>query len=200
MEAMIDAGDAWMEDLLGIRDFLAETQEGKRKKEVRSIRKTDGRILLKDSGDEAALGPYKLSFCKEVLTRLLTAQERLPVEAADFEIISQPELLAIRRIWRDDRNDWEDSVPKIYEEATGKKWFAIGDGNLSGADDATLIEEVSNRHEVPPLLLRRLLDAERRAGGLKRRVGIYGKLSAILDEDWRSEDEVDTDIEAMKVV
>jgi DNA sulfur modification protein DndC len=199
MEAMIDAGDAWMEDLLSIRDFLAATQESKRKKEVRSIRKTDGRILLKDSGDEAALGPYKLSFCKDVLARLLNAQQRLPAEAGEFEIISQPELLAIRRIWREQRNDWEDSVPRIYEFATGKKWYALVDGGSIGADEANLIEEVGRRHNVPALLLRRLLDTERRAGGLKRRVGIYGRLSAILDEDWRTEEEVDKDIVAMKV-
>jgi DNA sulfur modification protein DndC len=199
MEAMIDAGEAWMEDLLSIRDFLAATQEPKRKKEVRSIRKTDGRILLKDSGDEAALGPYKLSFCKEVLTRLLTVQEQLPKEAESFEIISQAELLAIRRVWRDQRNDWEDSVPQIYKQVTGKKWFSLGDENSPSTDEFVLIEEVSQRHSVPPLLLRRLLDAERRAGGLKRRVGIYGKLSDILDEDWRSEDEVTNDIDAMRV-
>lgn len=200
MEAMIDAGESWMEDLLEIRDFLAATQEPERKKEVRSIRKTDGRILLKDSGDAAALGPYKLSFCKEVLSRLLKAQQRLPAEAENFELISHAEMLAIRRIWRDQRNDWEDSVPGLYESVTGKKWFSIADGVSSVVDEAKLIADVCERHNIPSLLFRRLLDEERRAGGLKRRVGIYTKLSGILDEDWRSDTEVTSDIEALKVV
>jgi DNA sulfur modification protein DndC len=197
MEAMIDSGQTWMEDLLEIRDFLAATQEQPRKSEVRSIRKNDGRILLKDSGDEAALGPYTLDFCKEVLTRLLSVQSRLPKEANGFELIADDELLAIRRIWRHERNDWEDAVPRIFESASGKRWLSLSESSRGGADEATLVSDIAAQHGVPELLLKRLIDAERKSLGLKRRAGIYDQLNSILDEDWRTDVQVTTDIAAL---
>ncbi|HEX5275182.1 MAG TPA: DNA phosphorothioation system sulfurtransferase DndC [Candidatus Rubrimentiphilum sp.] len=195
MQAMVDAGLApWMEQLLEIRDFLADTQVASRKRETRSIRKLDGRILLKDSGDEAAFGPYRLEFCKELLERLLRIQTSLPPEAGDISLISDEELVTIRKFWREQRNDWEDSVPKIYERVTAKRWFSLTDTSSSSEDDAEVIRGACEKHGVPSLLLRRLLDAERRASGMRRRVGIYDRLSSILDEDWRSDEQVAHDI------
>jgi DNA sulfur modification protein DndC len=186
-----------MEDLLEIRDFLAATQEQPRKSEVRSIRKTDGRILLKDSGDEAALGPYKLEFCKEVLLKLLTVQSRLPKEADGFELIADDELLAIRRIWRHERNDWEDAVPRIFEATTRRRWLTLSDVNKGGTDEAALVSEIAEQHDVPELLLKRLIDAERKSLGMKRRARIYDQLNSILNEDWRTDDQVESDIASL---
>ncbi len=194
MEAMIDSGQTWMEELLGIRDFLAATQEQPRKAEVRTIRKTDGRILLKDSGDEAALGPYTLDFCKEVLARLLTVKAKLPKEADGFELISDAELFSIRRIWREERHDWEDAVPRLYEAITGKRWLLLSDSSSNAPDESKLIDSVSHAHGVPPLLMRKLIDVERRSLGMKRRAGIYERLASVLDEDWRTDEQVTSDI------
>jgi DNA sulfur modification protein DndC len=198
MHAMIDSGQAWMEELLQIRDFLAATQEEPRKSETRSIRKTDGRILLKDSGHEPALGPYKLDFCKEVLAKVLTVQRHLPKEAPNFELISDAELLEIRRIWRSERYDWEDSVPRIFEAATGRRWHEISDGLPSASSDDGLLEAIARRHQLPGLLLKKLIDTERRSFGLRRRSRIYDQLSAVLDEDWRTEDQVASDIAELR--
>lgn len=199
MEAMVDAGQsAWMEQLLEIRDMLAATQTGAGKKSTRSIRKLDGRILLKYNGDEAALGPYTFDFCKEILAKLLSTQTNLPDDAGNFELISEAELLAIRRLWIQQRHDWEDSLPKIYESSTGRGWHAIADVSSPVTDDANIIQTVCDEHNVPSLLLKRLLDAERNTRGLKRRAGIYERLSAILDEDWRSPDQVDADIKVLR--
>lgn len=198
MQAMVDAGLApWMEQLLEIRDFLADTQSPERKRETRSIRKLDGRILLKDSGDEAALGPYRIEFCKELLEKVLAVQVSLPPEAKDFEIISNEELVVIRKLWREQRHDWEDSVPQIYERITGKPWLSISDTSGTSEDDAQVIELTCQQYGVPTLLLRRLLDAERRAFGLRRRAGIYDRLNSILDEDWRNDEQVAEDIAAL---
>jgi DNA sulfur modification protein DndC len=202
IQAMVDAGQApWMENLLEIRDFLADTQSAEGKKASRTIRKLDGRILLKDSGDEAALGPYTLEFSKNLLRKLLTVQRDLPVEADGFEIISEAELLAIRGIWRNQRHDWEDSLPQIYEEVLGKRFHALSDGAGGAlADDAGLMAQVAAKHDLPPLLLRSLLDAERQSFGMARRVGIYDKLSSILNEDWRTDAEVASDIHDLRMV
>lgn len=197
MQAMVDAGLApWMEDLLEVRDFLADTQLPDRKRATRSIRKLDGRILLKDSGDEAALGPYKFEFCKELLEKVLTIQRSLPADARDFELISNEELVAIRKLWREQRHDWEDSLPKIYERITGLQWLSI-DTWSSSEDDAVLISEISDKHGVPSVLVRRLLEAERRSFGMRRRAGIYDRLASILDEDWRNDDQIALDIAAL---
>lgn len=195
MEAMVDAGQYWMEELLSIRDFLAETQLPERKKEVRTIRKTDGRILLKDSGSEAALGPYTLDFCREVLTRLLTVQKSLPPEAENFELISDAELIEIRRLWKNERNDWQDSLPTIYREVFAKEWISVGDG--PHLLDLDLVQDIAREYDLPSPLLKRLLDVERRSHGQKRRANILNDIKSVLEEDWRSDAEVASDIKAL---
>ena len=46
MEAMIDAGQDWMEPLLDLRDWLAATQDPSRKREFREVRRRNGRIQI----------------------------------------------------------------------------------------------------------------------------------------------------------
>ncbi len=197
MEAMIDSGQLWMEDLLKIRDELADTHKPEILAKVRSIRKLDGRILIKAQRDEASPGPYKFEYCKALLDRVLTVQVNLPREADGFELISEAELLEIRRIWRNDRHDWEDSVPRIYERTLGRKWFAVSDATRDAEEDAEIVDAVACENEIPPLLLRKLIDAERRTYGLRRRSEIYKNLNQILDHDWRDDDAVRAGLAAM---
>ena len=103
---------------------------------VRSIRKLDGRILIKSQRNEASPGPYTFDYCKALLGRVLDTQMALPPEADEFELISDSELLEIRRIWRNDRHDWEDSLPRIYEQFTRRKWFAMSDATRDSEEDA----------------------------------------------------------------
>lgn len=197
MEAMVDSGQWWMEDLLKIRDELADTHRPEIRDRVRSIRKLDGRILIKSQRDEASPGPYTFEYCKSLLERILTTQKNLPPEAEGFELISASELLEIRRIWRNDRHDWEDSVPRIFEAQMGRKWFAVSDATRDGEEDAELTDLVAAENSVPTLLLRKLIDAERRTYGLRRRSDIYKKLNQILDQDWRDDEAIRTDLAAL---
>ena len=187
MEAMVDSGQAWMETLLEIRDELADTQRPDRRLEVRSARKLDGRVLLKNRVNELALGPYTFAYCKELLAKILRTQVQLPPEAEGFELISDVELLEIRRIWRFDRHDWEDSLPRIYEQCTGKRWFSLSEASSDATEEADIVDRTAVEFSVPPLLMRKLIDAERRAFGLRRRSDIYKQLNNILDRDWRSD-------------
>jgi DNA sulfur modification protein DndC len=190
MEAMVDSGQWWMEDLLRIRDELAASHRPEMKDKVRSIRKLDGRILIKSQSNEASPGPYTFEYCKSLLARIIRTQANLPPEAGDFELISEPELLEIRRIWRNDRHDWEDSLPRIYEAETSKKWFAISDASRDGEQDAEITDSVALESDIPPLLLRKLIDAERRTYGLRRRSDIYKTLNQIFDQDWRDDEAI----------
>jgi DNA sulfur modification protein DndC len=197
MEAMVDSGQWWMEDLLKIRDELADTHRPDVRARVRSIRKLDGRILIKTQRDEASPGPYTFDYCKSLLERVLRTQKNLPPEADGFELISEAELLEIRRIWRNDRHDWEDSLPRIFEREMGRKWFAITDATRDGEEDAEITDNVALESGIPPLLLRKLIDAERRTYGLRRRSDIYKKLNQILDHDWRDDAAIQSDLAAM---
>lgn len=194
MEAMIDNGEEWLEPLLEVRDFLAETQDPKRKVEVRDHVRRNGQVMLKDYGDTDdpfVRGPYTLEFCQEVLRRLLRA-ERVSREAApqdqEVGLINEPELLEIRRIWRNERHDWSDSLPKIFEEETGEALDLPDDDQASpNADDEALLTELTAKHELPLGLVKRLIDTERDLQGLQRRSRIMEQLGAVLTQEWRSE-------------
>ncbi len=201
MEAMIDKGDEWLEPLLEVRDFLADTQTQERKIEVRDHVRKNGYVTPKTFGnmdDPFVRGPYKLEFCHEVLRRLLQAQEesrRLAPPGQDVELIHEAELHEIRRIWRYDRSDWADALPGIYEEETGKtlRWLSDDQSAFSSGDEE-LLDELCQEHGVPLGLVKRLIDTERELQGLKRRAQIMNRLDAVLGHEWRSEDEVAAEI------
>ena len=198
MEAMVDSGQAWMESLLAIRDELSDSQSPERRAEVRSARKLDGRVLLKNDGNELALGPYTFEYCKNVLAKVLTTQRSLPPEAGDFELISEAELLEIRRIWRSERHDWEDTLPRIYEECMGKRWFSVSDASADSEQDSEIVDRTALEFGVPELLMRKLIDTERRSYGLRRRSDIFKRLDEVLDRDWRDKEALLADLAAME--
>jgi DNA sulfur modification protein DndC len=195
MESMIDGGQWWMEELLKLRDFLAETQAPERRREVRSVRKLNGQILLKGATNEASPGPYTFEFCKEILEKVLTVQRNLPPDVAEtFELISEAELLAIRSLWLSQRHDWEDSLPKIYESALGKRWLLSLDARQDNTEDARLTDDIAATFGIPALLLRKLIDTERKSQGLRRRSKIFSELDAVLNRDWRDDDILAADL------
>jgi len=194
MEAMIDNGEEWLEPLLEVRDFLAETQDPKRKVEVRDHVRRNGKIMPKSYGDKDdpfVRGPYTLEFCQEVLRRLLraelTSREAAPTDQ-EVGLINEPELLEIRRIWRNERSDWSDSLPKIFEEETGETLDLPDDDQAtSNAEDEALLAELTTKHELPLGLVKRLIDTERDLQGLQRRSRIMDQLGTVLKQEWRSE-------------
>jgi DNA sulfur modification protein DndC len=197
MEAMIDNGEEWLEPLLEVRDFLADTQDPKRKVEVRDYVRRNGQVMMKDYGDPDdpfVRGPYTLEFCQEVLRRLLRA-ERSSREAAPEDqqvgLINERELLEIRRIWRNERQDWTDSLPRIFEEETGEALDLPDDDQAApNADDEALLAELTAKHELPLGLVKRLIDTERDLQGLQRRSKIMDQLQAVLTQEWRSEADI----------
>jgi DNA sulfur modification protein DndC len=197
MEAMIDNGEEWLEPLLEVRDFLAETQDPKRKVEVRDHVRRNGKVMPKSYGDKDdpfVRGPYTLEFCQEVLRRLLRA-ERASREAAPTDqevgLINEPELLEIRRIWRNERNDWSDALPKIFEEETGETLDLPDDDQATpNAEDEALLAELTTKHELPLGLVKRLIDTERDLQGLQRRSRIMDQLGTVLKQEWRSESDL----------
>ena len=196
MEAMIDNGEDWMMPLLEFRDFLASTQEPEKKAEIREHRRRGG--FVSERNGQLIRGPYRMDFCKELLQKLLEAQQQVRHEGPDpdIELITQPELEEIRRIWRTERQDWEDSVPQIYLDVVGEKpdWIEDDLGSFT-AHDKAILEELCNDAGTPTTLVAKLLDTERQFYGMSRRAAIYDRIDAIFHEDWRSEESVLADLE-----
>jgi len=190
MEAMIDSGADWMIPLLDYRDWLASTQDPEVKPQQREYRGRDGRIKITDDG-RLRYRTYTLEFSKEMLRRLLAAQKEIQEHDAEFRLISVDELREIRRIWLMERQDWADSLPGIYHAVTGQiiAWEQ-NDVYAPGQLEADLLAELGATHGVPQQLVQKLLDAEWQHYGMRRRSTIHKRIEKILNEDWRSREEV----------
>ena len=192
MEAMIENGEEWLEPLLKFRDLLASTQDPLVKLQVRDFKRRNGQVMLKPDGGIVP-GPYKLEVRKDLLRRLLETEKQLRSSGPNpnEQLISKEELEEIRRLWRSEAQDWEDSVPKIYRAATGEDldWIADEQPAFSG-EERKLLDNICARYKVPSAMVAKLLDIERELHGMSRRSAVHQKLSAVFDEDWRSEEEI----------
>ena len=185
--------DKWLKPLLKYRNFLAETLDPERKKEVRNFKRAKGQVTLKHDKSAIVRGPYKLSFCEELLEELLKTQEQVRLLSGDPEItlIYNAELHEIRRIWRLEKGDWQDRVPRIYKDVTGKDLAWVDDdGAAFNYNDYKMLEKICEKHDVPTELVVRLIEVERATMGMTRRSSVYQRLTKILAEEWRSEEEV----------
>ena len=192
MEALIDRGEEWMEPLLEFREWLAVTTDPKRKREFRDIKGRDGRVILKKDGTPAAR-TYKLQVSKQMLEEVLRAQLAVRQNGPDpsVTLITEEELHEIRRIWRTERQDWEDSVPKIFRRVNGYDLdWPVDDDGYFDVDHKMLLANICKEYDMPFDLIAKMLEEERRANGMARRAGIYKALAAVLSQEWRSEEEI----------
>lgn len=193
MEAMIDNGEEWMTPMLEFRDFLAETQDPERKKHIRDYRRRDGQVKVRKKQLTLIRGPYLLTFRKELLKRLLRIQEQVRREGRDPELtlISDEELYEIRRLWRAEAQDWDDSVPAIFREATGRELpWPQDDAVLFGMNERALLAQVCDEEAVPLDLMMALIESQRQHGALGGRTAVHARIDEILRSEWRSENEV----------
>lgn len=192
MEALIDHGEEWMEPLLEFRDWLAETTDPERKHEFRDAVGRDGRIIIKKDGTLAAR-TYKIDVNKKMLEELLIIQQKIRKHGPDpdLTLIAPEELQEIRRIWRVERQDWEDSVPQIHRKVCGYDldWI-VDDDNPFDENHKALLSSLCKEHDVPFELIARMLEAERSAYGLARRSRIHKALETTLAREWRSEEQI----------
>ncbi|MFB6215809.1 MAG: DNA phosphorothioation system sulfurtransferase DndC [Candidatus Aenigmatarchaeota archaeon] len=201
MQNMIDEGDEWMEPLLEFRDFLKSTQDPEEKPNYRQVKgRQYGYVKTKTNGDEGIIPrAHKFEFCKDLLRKLLETQKEVNWQIPDDEemdLIRDEELREIRRIWREERADWEDSVPKIYREVMGKDiGWVQDDYGAFGETEAKILKDVAEDHNVPPELVQRLLDTELQHHGMKRRASIYNEIDKVMREDWRPMEEIVAEIE-----
>ncbi|OQY34315.1 MAG: sulfurtransferase DndC [Anaerolineaceae bacterium 4572_5.2] len=195
MEAMIDSGEEWMIPLLEFRDWLAETQDPAIKPQQREYKGRDGRVKITADG-RLRWRTYTLETSKEILRRLLETQREVQQSVPDFTLIRPDELHEIRRLWLTERQDWNDSLPQIYTDVTGKTldWL-YNDVTKPGQLEFNLLERIAQAYNLPLKLPQKLLDAEWQYYGMRRRGLIHKTIKKILDEDWREFDEIQTEME-----
>lgn len=202
MENMVDGGDLWMEPLLEFRNFLKSTQDPEIKSKYRQPKgRQHGNVKMKTNGSDGIIPrSYKFKFRKHLLRKLLETEQKVndlrPDEDEYLPLIRNEELKEIRRIWRSEEADWEDSVPKIYNEVMEDDldWVHDDLGSFS-TKEAAVLEEVCDRHDVPDKLVKRLLDTELQHHGMKRRASIYNEIDKIFREDWRSVEEITAEVD-----
>jgi DNA sulfur modification protein DndC len=192
MEAMIENGEEWLEPLLKYRDLLASTQDPVIKGEWREFKRRNGRVTTTPDG-RIVPGPYRLEKRKLLLRELLKVQKQVRTTGPNpqEQLISSDELEEIRRIWRSEEQDWEDSLPRIYREVTGKdlEWIA-DEGAAFSTEDRRILDTICARHNVPSPMVAKLLDVERQHHGMTRRSSVHQRIAAVFEEDWRSDEEI----------
>ena len=134
-----------------------------------------------------------------MLRQLLQTQVEIQQEKPEMSLISLEELREIRRIWQLERQDWEDSLPHIYEEVTGQVVvWEQNDVAMPGQLEAALLTQLTAQADVPLSLVQKLLDAEWQYQGMFRRAKIHDQVEKIFREDWRSREEIEAEMARLR--
>lgn len=201
MESLIQNGEEWMAPLLEFRNKLSMTTDPANKEEYRNHKRRTGKVsyqYAKEGEDIAAErkhvpGPYWLKYRRQWLRELLELDKKFKSEGRGIELITVPELHAIRQEWIHDPNepDWDDSLPTIFKDVYGYDLDWVYDDNASfGKDDAQLIHELCNNFDIEPEMIMKLIELEVSMEGLSRRSGISNKIASLLKRDWGSLEEI----------
>ena len=199
MEAMIqnDEEKEWMQPLLDIRNEL-DIENDRPKRDFRRIygkvelfeRNVDGETSI-----EPIPGPYTKYWREHWLRRVLEAQTQIrrtaPPEMRDITLITDGELSEIRRIWLEEKHEFDDSLPHIYKKVTGEPFQdsrPSAERKLLGSDEWTVLNEICDNDEMHLELMARLLDTERQYHAKSRR-GIYESLDKCFESSSRSKED-----------
>jgi DNA sulfur modification protein DndC len=200
MEAMIqnDEEKEWMQPLLDIRNEL----DIKDDRDKRDFRRIWGEVQLFERDVEGEIsvqpvhGPYTKYWREHWLRRVLEAQTKsrhtAPDNMRDITLITIEEMSEIRRIWLEEKHEFDDSLPRIHQEVTGEPFIdpRPGAGNsLLGSDEWAVLEEICEGDAMHLELMAKLLNTERQYRKMARRVGIYDALEKCFDTSSRSQDD-----------
>jgi len=187
MSAMIqnDQEKEWMLPLLQLRnelDFRNNTDDHEHSDHhLRDFRRMSGAVQLMHSGTPVP-GPYTQASRERWLRKLLEAQAWIrkngPADVRTIELVTLAELQEIRRIWVIDKHELEDTLPRLYELATGQKYPGprLDDSLVLQASDLAMLREVCGEDKLHFELTRELLSVERQQQATSKRAGHYERL------------------------
>lgn len=172
MAAMIqnDEEKSWMLPMLEFRNFIAGDWETDRKR--RDFRRKTGSLTLHNN--ILVHGPYnketRILFLEKLLEVEKLVHEIGPDSIKNIPLITNEELCLIRHIWLNEKHEFEDVLPSIYERITGQPFddpINIRRNKYFGFEDAKLLDEVCSElypeEDLLSELQRCLLDVEANA-------------------------------------
>ena len=184
MTAMVqnDQEKEWMMPLLKLRNELDMQPD----RHLRDFRRMSGLVQLmnrgEESGEKLIPGPYTQAVRENWLRKLLEAQAWIrkhgPEDVRGITLISLDQLQEIRRIWVVEKHEMEDSLPRIYQEATGESFPGprLDDNPVFGREEMGLLREVCGDRQGHFELVRELLSVERQQQAHVRRSGLFERL------------------------
>lgn len=196
MEAMIanDEEKSWMTPLLEFRNFFGDEENDRSR---RSFRKMQGYIT--GTYERLHHGPYLKEIREEWLKKLLEIQldinQNGPDEFANLELISIPELRCIRRIWVNEKHEFDDSLPDIYKSVTGLEfddpdWIS---NEAFGKDEWNILKQVCADlypdEELSFEMMYSMIDIEASINSVNERKGILNSLESCVKKTFYSNEE-----------
>lgn len=191
MQAMIQNDDEkeWMLPLLELRNELDVRDD----RHLRDFRRMNGLVQL--FHDRPIPGPYRQEARMHWLRRLLEAQQWVrqhgPEHVRQIELITLAELQEIRRIWVVEKHEFEDALPRLYEEVANEPYPgpAIDEQLSFGLEEIELLKAVCGDDPLHFALTRELLDVERRYRTQSRRAGLFEALEHTLQRYFYTDEE-----------
>lgn len=192
LAAMIqnDEEKSWMLPLLDFRNYIAAyNQDGDLSQNAldrsrRDFRRMNGNLTWHN--DRLVHGPYTKATREDFLERLLKLQVFIqqsgPEEVHNTELISMNELRFIRKIWLNEKHEFEDSLPRIYEKVLGKKFEdnSIVKNKYYGKSEWDILAEVCKdfypEHDLLLEMQSGLLDIEARNSAISSTKNIIKNL------------------------
>ena len=179
MQAMIqnDEEKEWMLPLLELRNRLDPPRTPDGDRPLRDFRRMNGTVQL--FHDRPIPGPYTQEARESWLRQVLEAQRHVrargPEAVRDIDLITPQEMEAIRRIWVVEKHEIEDSLPRVYSEATGEDYPGgrLDDNTVMGAVEIGVLRELCGEDDLHFQLVRELLATERRHRSMLRRAGLF---------------------------
>ena len=183
--------------ILDSRSVYRDTK--RRKGHIEFYRSKDGEARL-------VWGPYLLESRKELLKGLLEQQAKLfhkllsrpDINKDDINLITEPELHQLRKMWRFDEGDWMDSLPRLYKDVCDQarveenleplrpiQWLEDDTSGLGG-EEQIILKELCEESGLSEQMMMELFDLEKRHQGIGKRSGIYNKIGNILKKEWEA--------------
>ena len=212
LQNTIENGEDWMEPLLELRQDLKDTQDPKRRRDVRELKRRNGQMKLIDKVQRQSLddemaksttvdemirkgdpysvlvpGPYTMEFRTEYLEKLLRTQEKIRKTGPDpnIKLILDEEIHEIQRLWRIECGDWKDTAYAIYKDVTGNAILTPHeDASMFGSVEQEVLEKACTQHNISPILVSQLLNAEYDSQGMTNHTKIFSKINKILSQEW----------------
>lgn len=190
MTAMIqnDIEKEWMMPLLDFRNDLdfrkGDSSDGDQEntdRHLRDFRRMTGAVQMMSDGRPIP-GPYTQKSRENWLTKLLRAQTYIrcsgPAEVKEIELITLAELQEIRRIWVIDKHEIEDTLPRIYREATEEEYLGkqLDDNMILGEQEMLDLAEICGDDRLHYELTRELLSLTQQKRTNSRRAGLFEQL------------------------